>query len=60
VHGGAWVYENTGALVFVRRRIEVDFVSGSAAVLERGPKPGTKVVAAGAAELFGTEFGAGK
>jgi RND family efflux transporter MFP subunit len=60
VHGGAWVYENTGALVFVRRRIEVDFVSGSAAVLERGPPPGTKVVAAGAAELFGTEFGAGK
>jgi hypothetical protein len=26
----------------------------------RGISPGTKVVTAGAAELFGTEFGAGK
>jgi hypothetical protein len=46
--------------VFVRRRIEVEDVIGAVAVLSRGPKPGTRVVVAGAAELFGTEFGPGK
>ena len=30
------------------------------AVLAQGPAPGTRVVTDGAAELFGTEFGAGK
>ena len=60
VHGGAWVYESVAPQAFVRRRVEVDFVSGSMAVLSRGPRPGTQVVTAGAAELFGTEFGAGK
>ncbi len=60
VHGGAWVYESVSPREFVRRRVEVDFVSGSTAVLARGPKPGARVVTAGAAELFGTEFGAGK
>ncbi len=60
VHGGAWLYEIASPNVFVRRRVEVDYVSGAVAVLAHGPKPGTRVVAAGAAELFGTEFGAGK
>jgi len=35
-------------------------VQGETALLERGIRPGTRVVTAGAAELFGTEFGAGK
>ena len=60
IHGGAWVYENTAPQVFVRRRVEVDRVVDSTAILARGPKPGVKVVTAGAAELYGTEFGAGK
>ncbi len=60
VHGGAWVYENTAPHVFVRRRVEVDHVEGGMAVLARGPAPGARLVTAGAAELFGTEFGAGK
>jgi len=60
IHGGAWVYENTGPRVFARRRVEVEEIIGPTAVLSRGPKPGTKVVVAGAAELFGTEFGPGK
>ena len=60
IHGGTWVYEITAPNVFVRRRVEVSYVSGSTAVLARGPRPGVKVVAAGAAELYGTEFGAGK
>ncbi len=60
IHGGTWVYENTAPQVFVRRRVEVEHIAGDTAVLRRGPKPGVKVVTAGAAELFGTEFGPGK
>ncbi len=60
IHGNAWVYENTAPHTFVRRRVEVARTAGPAAILARGPKPGTRVVTAGAAELFGTEFGPGK
>ena len=59
ISGGTWVYEDRGAGVFARRRIEVARHTGSLAVIARGIEPGTKVVTAGAAELFGTEFGAG-
>jgi RND family efflux transporter MFP subunit len=58
--GGAWVYEQTDSLTFVRRRIDIRRVSDGRAVLAMGPKVGTRVVNAGAAELFGTEFGTGK
>jgi membrane fusion protein, heavy metal efflux system len=58
--GGTWVYENTAPQQYVRRRVEVRRVVNSLAVLARGPAPGTKVVTAGAAEIFGTEFGTGK
>ncbi len=60
IQGGQWVYESTGPQVFVRRRVQVARVAGAEAVLASGPKPGAKVVTDGAAELFGTEFGAGK
>lgn len=60
MHGGTWVYENTAPQTFVRRRVEVSHFQGPTAVLARGVAPGTRVVKAGAAELFGTEFGAGK
>jgi peptidoglycan hydrolase-like protein with peptidoglycan-binding domain len=59
MHGGQWVYENTGAQTYVRRRVEVARVQGADAILARGLSPGAKVVTDGAAELFGTEFGAG-
>jgi len=59
VQGGQWVYENTGAQTFVRRRVQVARVAGTDAILVTGPKPGAKIVTDGAAELFGTEFGAG-
>jgi hypothetical protein len=59
-HGGTWVYENVGTLAYARRRVEVSRVVGAEAVLTRGLKPGAKVVSAGVAELFGTEFGVGK
>jgi RND family efflux transporter MFP subunit len=58
--GGAWVYEARDNGVFVRQRVALaDFIDG-AAVLRQGPPAGTRVVTAGAAELFGTEFGVGK
>ena len=60
VYGGTWVYQNVGPQEYVRRRVAVRDVVGDLAVLGRGLDPGAKVVTAGAAELFGTEFGAGK
>ncbi len=60
INGGAWVYENTAPQQYIRRRVEVRRVVNSLAVLARGPAAGAKVVTAGAAEIFGTEFGTGK
>jgi cobalt-zinc-cadmium efflux system membrane fusion protein len=60
INGGGWVYEAMGQHVFARRRVVVDHIVGPEAVLAFGPKPGTKVVTDGAAELFGTEFGGAK
>jgi RND family efflux transporter MFP subunit len=68
IHGGTWVYEQTGERAFVRRRVDVRHVVGDTAVLAAGPTVGnrvvaaapavgTRVVVAGAAELFGTETG---
>ena len=57
IHGGTWVYVQTGERAFVRRRVTVRHVAGNTAVLAAGPAAGTKVVTAGAAELFGTETG---
>ena len=64
IHGGTWVYERTAPRIYRRVRVEVKHLAGTdaaaLAVLGRGPPPGTVVVAVGAAELFGTEFGNGK
>lgn len=60
VQGGAWVYVNESGHVYRRQRVELLEIQGSAAYLARGLAPGTRVVTSGAAELFGTEFGAGK
>jgi len=57
IHGGTWVYEETGLRAFVRRRVAVRYVVGETAVLAAGPAPGAKVVCAGAVELFGAETG---
>jgi hypothetical protein len=54
-HGNTWTYTNPEPLVFVRHRIEVEFIEGDRAVLREGPAVGTTVVTAGAAELFGVE-----
>ena len=58
--GGAWVYEATGDTTFVRRRIEIRSQAGAKTLVTRGIDAGKRVVTNGAAELFGTEFGAGK
>jgi membrane fusion protein, heavy metal efflux system len=60
MYGSTWLYENTEPRVFVRRRVEVHHVHDEYAILSRGCKVGVNVVTAGAAELFGTEFGVGK
>lgn len=60
MYGGAWVYENTQTNKYVRRRVELNYVLDGQAVLSRSPAVGAKIVSAGAAELFGTEFGVGK
>lgn len=57
IYGGEWVYVATGKQTFERRRIEIAAMQGGSAMLARGLKPGEAVVTAGAAELFGTEFG---
>ena len=60
IHGGDWVYEQVAPRQFVRRRVEVANVSADRALVTRGPAEGTQIVVAGAAELLGIEFGAGK
>ena len=46
--------------MFQRQRVALIDMVGDFAVLSQGPPLGTRVVTAGAAELFGTEFGVGK
>lgn len=58
IHGGEWVYQKTDPDTFVRQRVEVASESGGRALLARGLTDGAQVVTHGAAELFGTEFGA--
>jgi RND family efflux transporter MFP subunit len=60
MYGSAWVYTNAKPRVYVRQRVELNYVLDELAILSRGPAVGARVVSAGAAELFGTEFGVGK
>ncbi len=59
-NGGKWVYVKIAPHVYSRRRVEVSHVVKDWAILTRGLEIGDQVVAAGAAEIFGTEFGVGK
>lgn len=60
LYGGTWIYTSVAQHRFQRQRVSVLWFDGKSAVLERGLAAGTPAVAAGAAELFGTEFGSGK
>ncbi len=58
--GGAWVYERLKERTYARRRVSIGEVRGAWAVVRSGLRAGIVVVTDGAAELLGTEFGAGK
>ena len=58
INGGEWVYVRTAPRTYERRRVELAATSGGQAVVRRGLQSGSEVVTAGAAELFGFEFGA--
>lgn len=58
IYGGEWVYQKTAANTFVRQRVEVASETDGRALLARGLSSGAQIVTDGAAELFGTEFGA--
>ncbi len=54
-YGNTWTFTNPESLVFVRKRLRVDYIDGDLAVLSDGLPSGTVVVTVGAAELFGSE-----
>ncbi|MCA9072358.1 MAG: efflux RND transporter periplasmic adaptor subunit, partial [Planctomycetaceae bacterium] len=60
IQGTSWVYVHSGPQEYRRSRILIDYTTDTEAILTYGPDDGTAVVTAGAAELFGTEFGAKK
>ena len=60
INGGTWVYVRKSEHVFQRERVLIHYALGNRVVLAEGPTAGTQVVTDGVAELFGTEFGAGK
>jgi hypothetical protein len=57
--GKTWVYVSADPLTFVRGAVEIDTIKGENVYLKDGPPPGTKVLAAGVAQVFGTEVGVG-
>lgn len=59
LEGGVWVYAVTREGTYARRRVALARTVGDLAVLSRGLAGGEEVVTVGAAELYGTEFGAG-
>lgn len=59
IHGTTWVYEEISPQTYARRRVEVSRQAGGRTAIRRGLREGARVVTTGAAELFGTEFGAG-
>jgi len=59
-NGGTWVYESLGERKYSRRRVSLDHTAGSRAIVTAGVSAGSKIVADGAAELWGFEFGTGK
>ncbi len=55
--GVVWVYTMPKDRVFVRAEIEVDHITGDDVFLNAGPALGTRVATAGAAEIYGAEYG---
>jgi hypothetical protein len=58
--GREWAFASPEANTYVRMPLKVEAIEGDKVYLKEGPPPGTKLVTAGAAELYGIEFGIGK
>jgi hypothetical protein len=58
--GRTWTYTNPLELEFVRVPIRIERILGKIVLLANGPRPGTRVVTVGGAELLGTEYGVGE
>lgn len=57
--GKTWVYISAEPLSFVRGPVEIDTIKGDNVYLSDGPPVGTKVLAAGVPQVFGTEVKVG-
>jgi hypothetical protein len=57
--GKTWVYISADPLTFVRGAVVIDTIKGDNVYLSDGPPAGTKVLAAGVPEIFGTEVKVG-
>jgi hypothetical protein len=53
--GKTWVYISADPLTFVRGPVEIDTIKGDNVYLSDGPPTGTKVLATGVPQVFGTE-----
>jgi multidrug efflux pump subunit AcrA (membrane-fusion protein) len=57
--GKTWVYISADPLTFFRGAVAVDTIKGDNVYLNDGPPAGTKVLAAGVPEVFGSEVKVG-
>ncbi len=57
--GATWVFEQVEPRSFLRKRVDIEIVSGETVVMTTGPPAGTTIVTVGAAPLYGTELGTG-
>jgi hypothetical protein len=57
--GKTWVYISADPLTFVRGAVVIDTIKGDNVYLTDGPPAGTKVLATGVPQVFGTEVKVG-
>ena len=57
--GQTWIYTSPQPRVFVKHKVDVEYVDGDLAVLNEGPPAGTVVVSTAAAEVYGADSGVG-
>ena len=57
--GKTWVYVSADPLTFVRGAVVIDTIKGDNVYLTDGPPAGTKVLAAGVPQVFGSEVKVG-
>ena len=57
--GKTWVYISADPLTFARGAVVIDTIKGDNVYLSEGPPAGTKVLATGVPQVFGTEVKVG-